>query len=131
MGDRTGRILVVDGDRRVRRALRALAGAVGHDVIVEAADVAEARRAVVDDAPVVAVVEPMLPTLTEGCALVRDLAASGIAVLALSVRPAARPGTCAAGATAFLTKNCTPEQLLDGIDRLLGNGATRIGAPGA
>ncbi len=131
MGDRTGRILVVDGDRRVRTALRALACAAGHDVIVEAADVAEARRAVADDAPVVAVVEPILPTLPEGCALVRDLAASGIAVLALSVRPAARPATRAAGATAFLTKDCTPEQLLGGIDRLLGDSTTQIGAPGA
>ncbi|MDT7649844.1 MAG: hypothetical protein QOI36_1250, partial [Pseudonocardiales bacterium] len=119
MGDHTGRILVVDGDRRVRTALRALARAAGYEVIVEAADVAEARRAVAVEAPAVAVVEPMLPTLSEGCALVHDLAASGVAVLGLSLRPTARPATRAAGATAFLTKNCTPEQVLDGIDRLL------------
>jgi DNA-binding response OmpR family regulator len=131
MGDRADRILVVDSDRRVRTAVRALARAAGHNVIVDAADVAGARRAVADEAPVVAVVEPMLPTLAEGCALVRDLATSGIAVLGLSLRPAARPATRAAGASAFLTKNCTPEQLLDGIDRLLGDSTTWIGAPGA
>jgi two-component system response regulator DesR len=127
MGGTTGRILVVDGDRRVRVALRTLAHAAGHEVVAEAANASEARRAIAERTPVVAVVDPMLPTLTEGCALVRELAADGIAVLALSLRATARPATRAAGAAAFLTKNCTPEQVLEGLGRLLDDSAASIG----
>jgi CheY-like chemotaxis protein len=79
MGARTGRILVVDRDRRVRAALRTLAHAAGHEVVAEAADAPAARRAIAEQAPALAVVDPMLPTLSEGCALVRELSADGIA----------------------------------------------------
>ncbi|MDX6362107.1 MAG: hypothetical protein QOC85_1110 [Streptomyces sp.] len=127
MGARTGRILVVDRDRRVRAALRTLAHAAGHEVVAEAADVPAARRAIAEQAPALAVVDPMLPTLSEGCALVRELSADGIAVLALSLRATARPATRAAGAAAFLTKNCTPEQVLEGLGRLLDDSAAPIG----
>jgi DNA-binding NarL/FixJ family response regulator len=126
MGVRTGRILVVDRDRRVRSALRALVGAAGHHVVGEAADATQARRAVADQ-PTVAVVDPMLPTLGEGCALVRELSTEGIAVLGLSLRPEARCAAEAAGAAAFLTKNCTPEQVLEGLGRLLADSPAPIG----
>jgi CheY-like chemotaxis protein len=96
-------------------------------VVAEAADALAARLAIAEQAPALAIVDPMLPTLTEGCALVRELSSDGIAVLALSLRSNARRAARAAGAAAFLTKNCTPEQVLEGLGRLLDDSAAPVG----
>jgi two-component system, OmpR family, phosphate regulon response regulator OmpR len=126
MGGCTGHVLVVDRDQRVRTALGALARAAGHRVVV-AAGAAEARLMVVEQAPTAAVVDPMLPTLAAGCALVRDLSAEGIGVLALSLRREAGRAAREAGAADFLTKNCTPEQVLEGLGRLFADSPAPIG----
>jgi DNA-binding response OmpR family regulator len=125
MAEHDRRLLLVDDDRRVRRALRTLGAAAGHKAIVEAADATAARSEAIVGETALAVVEPMLPTLAEGCALIRDLDAHGVVVLGLSLRPEARTAACDSGAAAFFTKNCTPEQLLEGIDRLLTHSVVR------
>lgn len=121
------RLLMVDADPRVRRALRSLARAAGHETVLEAADADEAGR-IADTSggaqPLVAVVEPMLPDLARGCALIHALGGSGVVVLALSLRPEAGPPALGAGAAVFLTKDCTPEHLLEGIERVLRDPAT-------
>ncbi|BBG02618.1 MULTISPECIES: response regulator transcription factor [Pseudonocardia] len=122
MAQQAGNLLVADADPRVRRALRTLARAAGPWTVVEAADAEQAHRAA---RPTAAVVEPLLPALAQGCALIRDLTGCGVRVLALSLRAESEPAARAAGATAFLTKSCTPEHLLEGIERMLAVPVTR------
>jgi CheY-like chemotaxis protein len=97
-----GTVVLVDPDRRVRTALRRLVAAAGFDVVT-------------DGRPDVAIVEPLVDG---GYELIATLAAQGTAVLALSLREQAEQPSRAAGAVAFLTKTCTPEELLEHLARI-------------
>jgi CheY-like chemotaxis protein len=88
------RILIADGDGRVRLALASLFRAAGPlDVVGAVATAAAARAAVALLRPDVVVLDPHLPTLADGLALVRRLSAFGAArTVVISASGAARTG---------------------------------------
>jgi DNA-binding NarL/FixJ family response regulator len=106
MRDRAIRLLVVDDDARVRAA-------IGRTIMLEAdlVLVAAARDAVTALAmaaacdPAVALVDVFLPDEATGLDLIRGLARGpSCAVVAMSVRGAARAAALAAGAVSFVEK---------------------------
>ncbi len=113
------RVLLADDHRMVRAGLRALlANAADVSVVAEAADGEQAVQAVADSAPDLVLMDLSMPVL-DGIAATRAIRAShpGVRVVVLSsfddqdrVRQALQ-----AGATGYVLKDCTPEQLLAAI----------------
>lgn len=112
-GRRPARILVVDDDARVRRALCALLGsAPGLSVAGEASSGPTTLQADEDLAPDIVLLDILLPSPDEGLAVLNRLAAKGRTVVAFSVREALRTSVLAAGAAAFVGKYAGPDALL-------------------
>ncbi len=120
-GARQGRILIVDGDRRVRQALRALLEADGVGIVVGDAGDAERLRALVPVVrPTVVVLDLLLPTVPDGLRLVRELADRGTCVVVVSALVGCREAALAAGAAHFLEKCLDPDRLLRSIAEIIG-----------
>ncbi len=112
-GGTSAQVLVVDNDARVRAALCALiASSPGLSVAGRASSACGAWEA--DEAlhPDVVVLDLLLPSAEEGLAVLRRLASSGRAVVALSIRDGLRAEAIAAGAVAFVEKYAGPDALL-------------------
>jgi len=113
------RVLLADDHRMVRAGLRALlANAADVGVVAEAADGAQAVQAVDDSAPDLVLMDLSMPVL-DGIAATRAIRTRHpeVRVVVLSsfddqdrVRQA-----LAAGATGYVLKDCTPEELLAAI----------------
>jgi DNA-binding NarL/FixJ family response regulator len=113
------RVLLADDHRMVRAGLRTLlASAADVSVVAEAADGEQAVQAVAASAPDLVLMDLSMPVL-DGIAATRAIRAShpGVRVVVLSsfddqdrVRQALQ-----AGATGYVLKDCTPEQLLAAI----------------
>ena len=117
---RTGRtpakVLVVDDDARVRTALCALIeSSLGFSVAGEATSRFGACEANEKLCPDVVVLDLLLPTAEDGLELLKQLAATGQAVVALSIREGLRTAAFAAGAAAFVEKYAGPDALLETI----------------
>lgn len=113
-GDTPAKILVVDNDARVRAALRAvIASSPGLSVAGEASSRSAAYVANQALAPDVVVLDILLPTAEDGLEALRHLAATGRAVVALSIREELRAASFAAGAVAFVEKYAGPDALLE------------------
>jgi two-component system response regulator NreC len=107
------RVLVVDDDARVRRALRGLIEASGGmQVVATAGDVSEALEADQCTSPEVALVDVLLPGLADGIDVVRALTLRGRRVIATSVSAAVRNDALAAGAMSFVEKAPDAQRLL-------------------
>lgn len=115
--DRPIRLLVVDDDPRVRRAIAPMIALEPDLVIVAAA--ADAMTALVlaeGTDPSVALVDVLLPDEATGLALLGGLARRpGCVVVAMSVRGGLRPAALAAGAIAFVEKSGDIDALLDAV----------------
>jgi DNA-binding NarL/FixJ family response regulator len=113
------RILLADDHRMVRAGLRSLLAAADDvEVVAEAADGAQAVQAVADSRPDLVLMDLSMPVL-DGIAATREIrtAHPDVRVVVLSsfddqdrVRQAV-----AAGATGYVLKDCTPEDLLAAI----------------
>lgn len=107
------RVLVVDDDARVRRALSQLIDTADDmRVVGTAASAGQARMAqgkVVFDVVLLDVVQP---SLAVGTALVRHLSRDGQMVVATSVSGGARQAALDAGAVCFIEKGPDPSALL-------------------
>jgi DNA-binding NarL/FixJ family response regulator len=107
------RVLVVDDDARVRRALQELINASdGMEVAASAGDVGGALDADERAAPAVALVDVLLPRRADGVELVRALSVRGRPVVATSVSAAVRRDALDAGALGFVEKAPDPQRLL-------------------
>ena len=107
------RILVVDDDARVRRALCALIRSVpGLSVVAETSSGTGTLQADDELSPDVVLLDVLLPSLTEGLEVLDALVARGRAVVALSIREDLRATALAAGAAAFVEKYAGPDALL-------------------
>ena len=107
------RILVVDDDARVRRALCALIrSAPGLSVVAEASSGPATLRADEELDPDVVLLDVLLPSLREGLEVLAALVARGRAVVALSIREELRATALDAGAAAFVEKYAGPDTLL-------------------
>ena len=120
---RSGRasILIVDDDARVRRALCALIeSSPGLSVAGEASTKSGAYQA--DEAlrPDVVILDILMPTAQDGLEVLRHLASTGRAVVALSIRDGLRAAAFAAGAGAFVEKYAGPDALLQAVREVVG-----------
>ena len=100
------RVLVVDDDARVRRALRSLIEcAPDLTVVGEAGSTLGAMRLDLELGPDVVVLDLLLPQAREGMGVLRELRGRGRPVVAISRMGALGPQAMLAGAHAFLEKH--------------------------
>src|ERR671932_1306 len=113
------RVLIAGGDARVRRGLRALLEAQP-DIVVsgEAATAAQAEQCSTALRPSVVLLDLMLPTLDDGLAAVRFLAAHKRPCIAISWRASLREVALEMGASDFVEKGRSPELVLAAVRRL-------------
>jgi DNA-binding NarL/FixJ family response regulator len=110
------RVLIVDGDGRVRRGLRALLEAQPDIVVIgEAATAAQAEQCSAALRPSVVLLDLMLPTLDDGLAAVRFLAAHKRPCVAISWHARLREVALEMGASDFVEKGGSPEMVLAAI----------------
>ena len=107
------RVLVVDDDARVRRALHDLIQASGGmEVVATAGDLGAALAADERVLPAVALVDVLLPDRADGIEVVRSLTRRGRPVVATSVSASVRKDALAAGAFCFVEKSPDDQRLL-------------------
>jgi DNA-binding NarL/FixJ family response regulator len=100
------RVLIVDDDARVRRALRSLIEcAPGLTVVGEAGSTRSATRLDLELLPDVVVLDLLLPRAPEGMEVLRELRGRDRPVVAISCMGELGPQAMAAGAHAFLEKH--------------------------
>jgi DNA-binding NarL/FixJ family response regulator len=110
------RVLVVDDDARVRRALHGLIDASGGmQVVATAGDAGDALHADEHAGAAVALVDVLLPARADGLGVVRELAMRGRPVVATSVSAAVRNDALAAGARCFVEKAPDAQPLLTAL----------------
>jgi DNA-binding NarL/FixJ family response regulator len=110
---RVDRVLIVDGDARVRRALRALIqGELDTAVVEEAASAEQALRCVATLRPSAILLDLTLPTRQDGLAALRRLVERGHRCVAISWDGDLREAALEAGASLFIEKGATPHAIL-------------------
>jgi DNA-binding NarL/FixJ family response regulator len=114
--DRLLRVLIVGSDARVRRGLRALLEAQPDIVVIgEAATAAQAAQCSAALRPSVILLDLMLPTLEDGLAAVRFLAARKRPCVAISWHASLREVALETGASDFVEKGSSPAIVLAAI----------------
>ncbi|MFC4053290.1 response regulator [Actinomadura syzygii] len=113
------RVLVVDDQAIVRAGFTAIIGGEPDmEVVGQAADGAEALRAVPECRPDVVLMDIRMPGV-DGLAASRELAAAGsparVLVLTTFHRDEYVFGALRAGASGFLLKDCQPQELVDAV----------------
>ena len=112
------RVVLVDGDVRVRDSLAGLIG-LGDGLVVvgSAGDPAEAVEVAAATAPDVVVLDPRLPDVEAGLTLIAALRARlpGVRSLAMSWADELSTPCRDRGADAFVAKSATPSQLVDAV----------------
>jgi DNA-binding NarL/FixJ family response regulator len=112
------RVLIVGGDTRVRRGLRALLEAQPDIVVIgEAATAAQAAQCSAALRPLVVLLDLTLPTLEDSLAAVRVLAAHKRPCVAISWHARLREIALEMGASDFVEKGASPEIVLAAIRR--------------
>lgn len=122
----TPRLLVVDADDRTRESIVGLLR-IRHrfDVVGSAGHTVAAIALLREHHPDVVIVDPRLPELPDGIALIRRIRAiaPGARILALGWSPELEHDTHVAGADGFLRKTFKPAELTAAIERCI-DGAT-------
>jgi len=123
------RLLVVDADPRTRESLVGILG-IGRRfrVIGSTGDVAEALVLVRDRRPDVVIVDPRLPEVPAGVALIRRIRAIAPAarVLAVGWSPDLENAALTAGAHSFMRKSLKPGDLATAVAQCMDSGGTAI-----
>lgn len=100
------RVLIVDDDARVRRALRSLIqSAPDLTVVGEAASGRGAQHLDLELLPDVVILDLLLPHASDGMDILQELRRRHRPVVTISIRPELGPAAIAAGAHAFLEKD--------------------------
>jgi two-component system, NarL family, nitrate/nitrite response regulator NarL len=108
------RIVIVDADRRVRQSLAGLLTLAGVPVVATAGAIPEALAIVEQVQPAVVLVDPRLPDIDAGEALIaatRDLAPGATVILMGWSDALERPGLIAS-ADGYLPKASAPEEFV-------------------
>lgn len=116
------RLLVVDADDRTRESIVGILG-IRHrfETIWSAGHVGAAISLVATHRPDVVVLDPRLPELPDGIALIRRIRAihPAVRILAVGWTPALEHDTLAAGADGFVRKTFKPGDLACAIERCM------------
>jgi DNA-binding NarL/FixJ family response regulator len=118
---RPHRIVVVDADHRVRASLAGLLSLGDHlEVVGQAGGLGDALATCEDAVPDVVVVDPRLPDVDGGLALISVLRrrAPGCRVLVLSWTESLDHELLATGADALLPKSLAPQELVERVIEL-------------
>jgi DNA-binding NarL/FixJ family response regulator len=125
------RLLVVDADDRTRESIVGILG-IRHrfDVVGSAGHAAAALALVREHRPDVVIIDPRLPDLPDGIALIRRIRTIHpvTRILAVGWTPTLEHDTLEAGADAFVRKTFRPSDLSGAIERCMD---TRSAVPGA
>jgi DNA-binding NarL/FixJ family response regulator len=112
------RVLVVDADPRTRESLSGVLG-IGRrcTVVGSTGDPAEALALCRELDPDVVVVDPRLPDIDRGRALIARLREQcpGVRVLVMAWSDSLEPGALPDGADAYVRKTFRPRELIDGV----------------
>ena len=126
----TLRVVVVDADDRTRQSIAGLLGIRGRfEVVGGAGHLGGAVQLVGTLRPDVVIMDPRLPDVSAGVALIRAIRGidPGIRILVLGWSPALEHESLEAGADAFVRKTFRPSELAEAIGRCVGSGS---GGPG-
>lgn len=105
------RVIVVDADRRIRAALSEVLRVAGVEIVGTAGDVRGAAELIKMRDPDVMVLDPRLPDLAAGLALVSRLHVERPA-LRMVLMGWSDDGVKADGASAFVAKSAPPEEFV-------------------
>jgi len=111
-------VVIVDADRRVQQSLADLLGVTGEvRVVGRAGDVRAALELVEHELPDVVLVDPRLPDVEAGLALVAGLARAWPSMRVITTGWSDTEGHSPAGSsqTAYVSKSATPEQFAAAI----------------
>jgi DNA-binding NarL/FixJ family response regulator len=115
-------VLVVDADDRTRESIVGILG-IRHryEVVGSAGHVGAAIALVSEHRPDVVIIDPRLPDLPDGLALIRRIRAMQPAarILAVGWTPTLEHDTLVAGADSFLRKTFKPGDLSGAIERCM------------
>jgi DNA-binding NarL/FixJ family response regulator len=124
-------LLVVDADDRTRESIVGIL-AIRHrfDIVGSAGHAGAAISLVAAHRPDVVVIDPRLPELPDGIALIRRMRAihPGVRILAVGWTPTLEHDTLAAGADGFVRKTFKPGDLSGAIARCMGLPADPAGS---
>ncbi|HEX7197024.1 MAG TPA: response regulator transcription factor [Candidatus Limnocylindria bacterium] len=112
------RVVIVDADRRVQQSLSDLLGVSGEvEVVGRAGDVRAALELVEQARPDVVLMDPRLPDVEAGAALMAGLARAWPSMRIVLTGWADTEGHAklTGGETAYVSKSATPEQFADAI----------------
>jgi DNA-binding NarL/FixJ family response regulator len=115
---RRHRVVVIDADHRVRASLAGLLGLGDHlEVVGQAGQLTEALRCCEDAEPDVVVVDPRLPDVDGGMALISVLRrrSPDCRVLVLAWTESREHELLATGADALLPKSLAPQELVERV----------------
>ena len=115
---RSPRVVIVDADRRVQQSLADLLGVTGEvRVVGGAGDVRAALELVEQELPDVVLVDPRLPDVEAGLALVAGLARAWPSMRVVMTGWSDTEGHAPLGSTetAYVSKSATPEQFAAAI----------------
>ena len=120
------RLVVVDADDRTRESVVGLLGIRERfRVVGSAGHLGAAIRLVEQQRPDVVIIDPRLPEVSGGVALIRAIRGidPGIRILAVGWSPELEHDTIEAGADGFVRKTFRPAELADAISRCMESGA--------
>jgi DNA-binding NarL/FixJ family response regulator len=108
------RVLIADDDHRVRTALSALlTSTAGFDIVGASATTDSALSLARQHRPTVALIDILLPEALDGLGLLRAITNElHIPAIAMSIDGGLRNRALAAGATQFLDKDSTADQVI-------------------
>jgi len=112
--DRPARIVIVDADRRVRQSLSELLTLAGLPVTATAGTVAQALAVVELTQPMILLVDPRLPDVDAGAALIAAVPEldPGIRVILMGWSDALEQPALLIRADGYLPKGSTPEEFV-------------------
>ena len=112
------RVVIVDADRRVQQSLADLLGVTGEvRVVGRAGDVRAALELVEEQRPDVVLVDPRLPDIEAGLALIAGLARAwpSMRVVLTGWSDTEGHAPLEAGEAAYVSKSASPEQFAEAI----------------
>ena len=112
------RVVIIDADRRVQQSLADLLGVTGEvRVVGRAGDVRAALELVDRERPDVALVDPRLPDVDAGLALVAGLGRAwpSMRVVLTGWSDTEGHAQIGSGGTAYVSKSASPEQFAEAI----------------
>jgi DNA-binding NarL/FixJ family response regulator len=112
------RVVIVDADRRVQQSLSDLLGVTGEvEVVGRAGDVRAALELVEHERPDVVLLDPRLPDIEAGAALIAGLSRAWPEMRIVLTGWGDTEGhlQLASSETAFVSKSATPEEFADAI----------------